>query len=165
MTQSNTTPYEGNLDLDISDGGGGIAVTLATAQGFGGQSSKLSVPGGVARGHFEVLEQDYGALVTCPAGFECLGQKVTTIATGLAPVNLQITYEGSTSGLNENGLVVFHQPNTGPVVEIDEKCSGAIFSGPPPASEIPCRRVDIDHNDDIILVDAWDSSNGQWGFG
>jgi hypothetical protein len=163
VTEGNTTPYEVNPDLDISEGGGGITATLATSQ-TGQQFSKLPVSAGAPRGLFEVLEQNYGGTITCPTGLECFAQHVTTVAVGLSPVNLQVTYSGPIT-VNENSLVVVHTRTNGTVVTIDQACSGTIFSGEPPADEIPCRRVEIDHQNDIIEVDAWDLTNGGWDFG
>ena len=40
---------------------------------------------------------------------DCFGQQVTTIATGLSPVNLQSTYTGQLSGgVTERSIVVVH---------------------------------------------------------
>ena len=166
---SHATSYEGNSDLDISTAGGGIStVTLATAN-VGTQHSALNVPAGGPRELYTLSEQNFGANVSCPTGLTCIGQQVTTVATGLHPVNLQTTYTGALpSGLNENNLVVVHTPDGGQPVTIGTACSGTtLFSGIQP-SNIPCRLVSITHlpsGNVIVQVDTWDTSNGQWKIG
>jgi hypothetical protein len=167
VSDSNTTTYEGNPDLDISIGGGGLATTLATQQ-VGSQFSKMPIPANTERSFFDILETD------CSAGDStCIGQSITTTAPGVEPVNLQITYEGTLpSGVNENGIVVLHtrEGDSEPTV-IDDKCSGELFSGQPPMSEIDpdgCRRVKITRITNTIKkveVDAWDLRNGDWKWG
>lgn len=164
VSDSNTTTYEGNPDLDISIGGGGLATTLATRQ-VGRQFSKMPIPANTERSFFEILETD------CPAGGStCIGQFVTTTAVGLSPVNLQITYTGPLpSGTNENGIVVLHtrDGDTEPTV-IDERCDGDLFSGTVDPADIPCRRVELTRLGEgqfTLEVDAWDLENGGWGVG
>jgi hypothetical protein len=91
VTIPNSTPYELSAELDVSTAGGGLFTTLATAQA-GQQFSKLPVQAGAPRGLFELREANYGGDVSCPTGFTCLGQHVTTVATGLAPVNLPMNF-------------------------------------------------------------------------
>jgi hypothetical protein len=157
-----STTYEGSPDLDISIGGGGIPnVTLATAQ-TGQQFSTLGVPADSIRELYQLSEQDYATPVVCASGRNCIGQQVTVNASGLTPVNLQITYAGTIpSGLNENNLAVVHTPDVGPTITVTTKCNDTtLFSGIEP-SNIPCRLVDIDRANNIIRVDFWDTSNGQ----
>jgi hypothetical protein len=68
-------------------------------------------------------------------------------------------------GVSENGLVVHHDPEDGPPIEITAKCSGAVGTQPPLA-EIPCRRVVFDRkaDPDVAVIDAWDFKQGDWGF-
>jgi hypothetical protein len=171
----NTTTYEGDQQRDLSQAGGGITTTLATEQ-TGQQFSKLPVPAGAPRGLFELREDNYGGSFTCPAGLTCLGQHVTTIASGVEPVNLQITYVGPASGVTEKSLIVVHTRTGGtPVltVTISDKCSGELFSGLPPDWTVEtypngCRRVKItplSGGIKMIEVDAWDHTNGDWRFG
>jgi hypothetical protein len=173
-----TTSYEGSDDRDLSlagdDGTSELGVTLATLD-RGGQISKLSVPGAADRGIYEVIEKSYGGQDggTCPSGLTCFGQQVTTIATGLSPVNLQSTYTGRLpSGVTEDSIVVVHDrtSNLPPdPVTIDATCSGVLFSGvAPPSTEIPCRRVKLTRLPGGIArveIDAWDLTNGDWRFG
>ena len=45
------------------------------------------------------------------------------------------------------------------------QCSGDLFSGKPPDSEIPCRRVNVEHLGQSMArveIDAWDLRNGDW---
>ncbi len=174
VTVPNPTHYEDVGDVDISIAGGTLTTTLATSNaGAVNQLSKLPVPASAPRGLFELEEQNYGGSVTCPADLACVGQHVTTIATGLEPVNLQITYVGSASGLTENGLVVIHTRTDGTTVTISDECSGDLFSGLPPdwseeAYPNGCRRVEItplSGGVKKVEVDAWDLTNGQWDFG
>lgn len=169
VTKNNPTSYENVGDQDISIAGGGLTTTLATSTtGAVKQQSKLVVPSGTARGIFEVLEQNYGGAVTCPAGFTCFGQHVSTVAVGLSPVNLQIVFEGQLpSGATENSIGVFHLRDgaTTPVF-ITAECSSAT----PPLSEITasngCRLVHVTHlpgGIDRVEISAWDISNGGWG--
>jgi hypothetical protein len=162
VSTSNATPYEVSIDDDVSWGGGGLSVILATSSQVGKQFSRMPIPGTMPPGFATLTETD------CPAASTtCTGQEVTTVATGLSPVNLQITYVGDIlSGLNENSLVVLHtrSGDTAPT-EISAKCSGDLFSGKPPDSEIPCRRVNIDHLGQSLArveIDAWDLRNGDW---
>jgi hypothetical protein len=163
---SNFTTYEGDPDVDISQGGGGISTVLATAN-TGVQFSKLPVPATTARGLFTITES---TITSCPTGFTCLGQKVTTIAPDLGPVNLQITYTGELAGGTKEADIVVLHTRTGaaaPTV-IDTACTGTLFSGQPPTSEIPCRRVSITNLPSGIKrveVDAWDTENGDWTWG
>jgi hypothetical protein len=170
VTVSNPTDYEPQPELDVSRGGGGLTTTLATAAGFGGQSSKLLVPGDDApRGLFELREtSDY----TCPVGLKCFGQQVQTVAPDLSPVNVQATYTGELpSGLSESSFVVFHvrDPGTVPLeVTISAACSGALFSGEPPSEDIPCRRVEITHLSKGIATvewEVWEETNGRFNGG
>jgi hypothetical protein len=169
VTVPNSTPYEVSAELDLSTAGGGLSTTLATAQA-GQQFSKLPVQAGAPRGLFELREADYGGGVSCPAGFTCFpgAQHVTTVATGVAPVNLQATYTGRPGpGVTENSIVVIHTRDGGAQISISAACSGALFSGAPPSAEIPCRRVDITQLGGGIArveIDAWDISNGGWDF-
>jgi hypothetical protein len=172
VNQSNPTPYEDLAELDVSAAGQNIAVTLGTSSS-GGQSSKLPVPASGPRSVYELSEEGYPAGF-CPAGLTCFGQHVTTTATGLSPVNLQITFTGILpAGVNTNSLVVVHlrEGATQPT-EINADCGGALFSGEPANffTNFPngCRRVQIDHLSggiDVVQVDAWDISNGGWGTG
>ena len=173
-----TTSYEGSDDRDLSlagkEGANELAVTLATLT-TGGQISKLSVPGAANRGIYEVVEKSYDAQGggTCPSGLTCFGQQVTTIATGLSPVNLQSTYTGKLSGgVTENSIVVVHDRTSNQLpdpVTISATCSGTLFSGvAPPSTEIPCRRVKLTRLSGGIArveIDAWDLTNGDWRFG
>jgi hypothetical protein len=170
VTVPNTTPYEGNLDLDVSIGGGNISTTLATAQvGGGTQFSKLPIPASAPRGLYDVLEQNYGGTVACPAptGFTCFGQHVTTTAVGISPVNLQITYEGPLpAGANEGRIAVVHDRNNGTRVTITAACSSATPTLAEITSSNGCRLVDITRLSGGIArveISAWDISNGSWG--
>lgn len=175
---SNTTPYEPRPDEDLSIAGGGITTTLATAR-TGSQFSRLSVPlsdadGDVPRGLFELREESYGAGgATCPAGLTCFSgaQHVETVADGLGPVNLWITYTGRLApGATENSIVVVHDRAGGTPpdpVTISSACDTGLFSGDVPSS-IPCRTVEITHLPGGIArveIDVWDIENGQWDFG
>jgi hypothetical protein len=162
-TTSNATPYEASADDDVSWAGGGLGVTLGTNPQAGKQFSKLPLPASAPPGFATLTETD------CPAGSTtCLGQKVLTVATGLSPVNLQITYFGDVpGGLTENSLVVNHtRSGDSTPTAISTQCSGALFSGQPPASEIPCRRVTIMRGFGggiaLVQIDAWDLRNGDW---
>ncbi len=170
VTVSNPTSYEPQPELDVSTAGDGLTTTLATAAGFGGQSSKLLVPGDDApRGLFELREtSEY----TCPTGLRCFGQQVQTVAPDLSPVNVQATWTGDLpSGLSENNFVVFHvrEPGTVPLeVTISAACSGALFSGEPPSDDIPCRRVEITHlpmGNATVEWEVWEETNGRFNGG
>jgi hypothetical protein len=172
-----TTSYEGSDDRDLSlagkEGANELGVTLATLT-TGGQISKLSVPGAANRGIYEVVEKSYDAQGggTCPSGLTCFGQQVTTIATGLSPVNLQSTYTGNLpGGVTENSIVVVHDRTSNQLpdpVNISATCSGTLFSGvAQPSTEIPCRRVKLTRLPGGIArveIDAWDLTNGDWRF-
>lgn len=167
VTESNSTPYEDSGDHDVSFAGGGITVTLATTSAARGQSSTLQVPddAGLAQSVFELKETD------CPRNVICNGQLVTTIASGLSPVNLWITYVGPIPpGLRESNLVVYHT-RTGATqpTPIGDACSGETFSGSVDPAEIPCRRVTITRlpgsSDVLLQIDVWDDSNGDWRWG
>jgi hypothetical protein len=175
VKQSNTTPYEVNADLDISAAGDGIGgqdgVTLATSSN-GAQSSKLNVPSNGPRGVYLLSEENYPSGF-CPTDLSCFGQHVTVVATGLAPVNLRITYNGpNISGLTEGNLVVVHlrDGETTPT-RIATDCGGAVGSGEPAGfseETFPngCRRVHIDHlssGNELVEIDAWDIHNGGFG--
>jgi hypothetical protein len=166
-SQSNSTTYEGDLDKDISIGGGGITTTIATAAGHNKQNSSLLIPETADRQLYTITEAN------CPPGSTtCIGQSVTTTAVGLSPVILQIVYEGPVpSGTNANGIVVLHtrDGDADPTV-IDDKCSGEIFVDPIDEDEIHCRRVrltKIDASANIyrVEVEAADLENGKWDFG
>ena len=167
-----STSYEGSADLDISQAGGGIpTVTLGTAPGHaeanGSQFSKLPVPGSAFRELYTLSEQDYGSSVTCPFGTNsCVGQQVTVNATGLDPVNLQITYTGPIpSGLNEQNLRVEIDHDNGTSETFTTKCLGtALFSGVQP-SNIPCRLANIDHSTNTVQVDIWAHGNSGYHVG
>jgi len=159
----NATPYEGSADDDVSWAGGGLAVTLGTNPQVGKQFSKLPLPASAPAGFATLTETD------CPVGSTtCLGQQVLTVATGLSPVNLQITYFGEIpSGLTEGNLVVNHTRSGDlTATAITAACSGALFSGKPADSQIPCRRVTITRGFGngvaLVQIDAWDVRNGDW---
>lgn len=82
VSVSNETPYEASSDVDLSWAGGGIGVTLATSQ-TGAQFSRLPLAAAMAPGFAELVEED-----CAPEDLLCIGQEVTTVAVGLAPVNL-----------------------------------------------------------------------------
>jgi hypothetical protein len=168
---SGKTSYEGDADRDISIAGGSIpTVTLATLPA-GHQIAKVPIPATADRRLYEVVEQDYSSTVPCPTTVKrCFGQYVTTTAPGLSPVNVRMTYEGPRpSGVSESSIVVLHTRADSTLVTISTRCSGALFSGEPPASEISpngCRRVaitPISGGDVRIDIDAWDVTNGGWG--
>jgi hypothetical protein len=163
VTVSNPTSYEPDAELDRSTAGGGLSTTLATSAGAGGQSSKLPVPAGAPRDLFELSET---STYTCPAGLSCFGQQVTTVATGVMPVNVQITYTGVLPpGTSESSVDVFHVRDDTSEITISAPCSGALFSGTPPSTEIPCRRVAITHlpgGISTVEIDVWDTSNGRF---
>jgi hypothetical protein len=163
---TNATPYEGLPDQDVSwAGGDDISVSLATTSAASGQFSKLNIPAGV------MPAEDFATLTEadCPAGFTtCIGQKVTVQATGISPINLQIFYTGPLpTGLNAGNLVLVHNG-----VSITRACSGDFFTEPsdlfaPPPNGGACRRVSIDRSgpgDPHVIIDGWDTSNGdfQW---
>lgn len=164
---SNATGYEESGEHDVSFAGGGIAVTLATTPPARGQASTLNVPddAGLVSSVFELEEKD------CPGGVPCVGQLVTTVAAGLSPLNLWITYTGTLpAGTNENNIVVYHT-RTGDTVPtaISSPCGGELFSGTVDSSQIPCRRVKITRlqgsNEVRVDLDVWDLHNGDWRWG
>lgn len=166
VSVSNTTPYEPRDDEDLSIAGDGLSATLATAS-VGSQYSRLPVPASADRELYGLFE------AACETGFTCLpgSQLVTTTAPGLAPVNLWITYTGSTpGGTTEKSIVVLHDRSSTPEVDpvtISADCGTELFSGVEPAT-IPCRTVEITHLPGGIArihVDVWDTENGKWGFG
>ena len=160
------TPYEISADDDVSWAGGGangVSVTLATSSTAGQQFSRMPLPKSMPAGFATLTETN------CPTGLACIGQKVTTVATGLAPVNLQITYTGNIpGGLTEASVVLLHtrSGDTAPT-EITAACAGELFSGKPADSTIPCRRVKITRGVAPggiarVEIDAWDVRNGDW---
>jgi hypothetical protein len=162
---NNATTYEGSPDQDVSWAGeAGMNVTLATAPPATGQHSNLNIPAGaMPTGDFATLTE-----TTCPTGqATCIGEKVTIQASGISPVNLQIFYTGPLpSGLTKNNLVVVHNG-----VSITRACSGDFFTQPTDlfdAAGGACRRVSIDKSgpgDPRVIVDAWDTGNGDWRWG
>src|SRR5215211_2445773 len=166
ISTSHATTYEGSADQDVSWAGEpGMNVTLATAppaSGQSGQYAKLKIPAGaMPAGDFATLDE-----TACPAGSTtCIGQKITIVASGIAPVNLQIFYTGPLpSGLKERSLVVVHNG-----VSITRECSGEFFTLPTDLSTAgACRRASIDRSgpgDPRVIVDAWDLDNGDWTWG
>jgi hypothetical protein len=166
----NPTPYEASVDDDVSWAGGGangISVTLATSSQVGNQFSRLPLPKTMPAGFATLTETD------CPSGSTtCIGQQVSTVAVGLSPLNLQITYVGQIpSGLTESSLVVLHtRSGDSSPTTIDQVCTGAalgnLFSGVAP-DNIPCRRVKITRGVAPggvarVEIDAWDVRNGDW---
>jgi len=162
VTVSNPTTYEPDAELDVSTAGGGLTTTLATAN-VGQQFSRLPVPAGGDLRLFELSETDD---FSCPAGFNCFGQQVITVATGVSPVNLQTTYTGPLpAGTTENKVDILHVRDDATEITISADCGGALFSGAPPALEIPCRRVEITHLPGGIAtveIDTWDTTNGSF---
>jgi hypothetical protein len=165
ISTSNATTYEGSPDEDVSWAGeDGMTVSLATATPATGQHSKLNIPAGaMPAGDFATLTE-----VTCPTGeATCVGEKITIQASGISPVNLQIFYTGPLpAGLTENNLAVVHNG-----VTITRKCSGDFFTQPTDLFDEDggaCRRVSIDKSgpgDPRVIVDAWDTGNGEWTWG
>ena len=162
----NATPYEVSVDDDVSWAGGGdngISVTLATSSSAGQQFSRMPLPKSMPAGFATLTETD------CPADLSCIGQKVSTVAVGLAPVNLQITYVGNIpGGMTEGNLVLLHT-RSGDLepTQITTACTGDLFSGKPADTEIPCRRVKITRGIAPggiarVEIDGWDVSNGDW---
>lgn len=146
----------------------GGSTILETLTGHGGQSSVFRVPVGAGFVGFQLatLEEfssgDSGYV--CPAGFSCFGQTVATSApnvfsaANLANLVTTIDLELLTRGVTEKSLVVHHDG-----VSFTTKCSGAPFSAPS-ASEVPCRRVEINRKAGTVTIDAWDDQQGNWGF-
>jgi len=155
---SNSTTYEGSPDEDVSWAGGRINVTLATAAPASGQFSKVAIPAGT------MPAQEFATLDETACSATCVGQQITIQASGISPVNLQIFYTGPLpSGLTEKNLVVVHNG-----VSITRACSGNFFTQPSDLFANPggaCRRVSIDKSgsgDPRVIVDAWDTGNGDW---
>jgi hypothetical protein len=165
VSTSNPTPYEGSADEDVSWAGEDeMSVSLATAAPATGQRSKLNIPAGaMPAGDFATLTE-----TTCPTGeATCVGEKITIQASGISPVNLQIFYTGPLPRrLTENNLVVVHNG-----VSITRACSGDFFTEPTDLFDEDggaCRRVSIDKSgpgDPRVIVDAWDTGNGDWTWG
>ena len=162
VNDSNSTSYESDAESDISLAGGGVAnVTLATS---GQQVSKLRIATGKP---FDLYKLSETSTYTCPTGYTCLGQQVTTVATGLSPVNLQITYTGPLpSGFKADDVVVLHKRSDNTLNPISADCSTA-FGVEPPVAEwtAGCRNVSLKHlpgGGTRLEIDAWDGSNGDW---
>jgi hypothetical protein len=172
FTKGEPTSLEGITDLSASmvyAGGSTVLDTTADDQ----QTSQffIRVPAGFAGFQFTTLEEfdpgDVGYF--CPVE-ECVGQSIRVFAPGIFsatnPAELKSTVLLSLlKGVSENGLVVHHDPEDGPPIEITAKCSGAVGTQPPLA-EIPCRRVVFDRkaDPDVAVIDAWDFKQGDWGF-
>jgi hypothetical protein len=163
---SNSVTYEGDPDHDVSIAGGGIATTLGTSTADI-QFSRLPVPPN-ASSHKQFFTLTEGS---CSGKTTCLGETVTTVTHGQSPVNLLITYTGGLSpGMTTSNIVVIHSYN-GTEDTIDTACSGALYSGQPPMSEIEpkgCRRVSFTRLPGGIVkveLDVWAPQNGDWRWG
>ena len=163
---SNSVTYEGNPNHDVSIAGGGIATTLGTSTADI-QFSRLPVPASAStdKKFFTLTEGSCAGITTC------LGETVTTVTHGQSPVNLRITYTGPLSpGMTTSNIVVIHSYN-GTEDTIDTACSGALYSGEPPMSEIEpkgCRRVSFTRLPGGIVkveLDVWAPQNGDWRWG
>jgi hypothetical protein len=56
VSTSNATPYEVSIDDDVSWGGGGLSVTLATSSQVGKQFSRMPIPGTMPPGFATLTE-------------------------------------------------------------------------------------------------------------
>jgi hypothetical protein len=173
FTKGEPTSLEGITDLSASMVyNGGSTVLDTNADGKQTSQFFVRVPAGFAGFQFTTLEEfDPGeAGYFCPALVACFGQSIRVSAPGIFsatnPAELKSTVLLSLlSGVTEKSLVVHHDPEDGPPIEITAKCSGDIGTQPPLA-EIPCRRVVFDRkaNPKVAIIDAWDFKQGDWGF-
>ncbi len=162
-----TAAYETSIDRSASYAFGGSSISLNTApSSIQSTVFPFTVPA-TASPFVATLEEFSPAGSFCPT---CFGQIVrTSVGAGVfsqfnpieivATTNLSLRPNGVTAAT----LVVLHRHDDGSVTTISHSCSGAIGTMPP-ASELPCRRVAIDHMAGTAITDAWDFSNGDWGF-
>ena len=166
-TATNDTTYETSADRAASYAFGGSTISLNTApSSIQSTVFPFTVPA-TASPFVATLEEFSPAGSFCPT---CFGQIVrTSVGAGVfsqfnpieitATTNLSLVPNGVTAAT----LVVLHRHDDGSVTTISHSCSGAIGTMPP-ASELPCRRVAFDHMAGTAITDAWDFSNGDWGF-
>jgi hypothetical protein len=154
----------------IFDGGSTILDSSSDDDQF--SVFKVPVPAGFAGlglaflKEFESGETGY----FCPAGVTCFGESITTDAPdGIfvpgSPANVLTTFPKailSAAKVTEKTLKVNHRHDDGSIVQIQAKCSGEIGTLPP-LSELPCRRVKIDNQLKLVMVDIYDFDQGNWG--
>lgn len=146
----------------------GGSTLLETSPGHRGQSSVFRVPVVASFAGFELAtlqELSPGeAGYFCPAGFACFGQSVATSAPAVFSednlANLVSTVDLSLlpRGVTVRTLRVHHDD-----FSFTTACSGPLFETPA-ESEVPCRRVQIDRQAGIVVIDVWDNHQGDWGF-
>jgi hypothetical protein len=172
FTKGEPTSLEQISDLSASiafSGGSTVLDTSPDDEQF--SQFFVRVPAAFTGFQLTTLEEfDAGAAgYFCPAGVTCFGQSVKTSAPGIFssgnPAELKSTVLLSSvgKGVTPKSLVVHHDPDVGPTIEITAACSGAI-GAQPPVAELPCRRVVFDRKAGVAIIDAWDHDQGDWGF-
>ena len=172
FTKGEPTSLEPLSDLSASMAYAGGSTVLDTTPGDS-QHTKffVNVPSSFSGFVLTTLEEfDPGETgYSCPTGFACFGQTVRTSAPGLfsagnpAEVLATVLLSALEKGVTEKSLIVHHDPDDGPPIQFTSKCSGEIGT-PPPAAELPCRRVVFDKKAGVAIIDAFDTNQGEWGW-
>ena len=169
VTVPETTTYEANIDEDVSWAYPNASINLQTST-TDNQYTKfpLAVPSTLANPFTATLNE---AAVT-GTGFcaNCKGEIASTVGGGIfsasKPAHVTIVWDFKPSGFTENGGTAYHQPDSGPVEVIVQKCSFAPNATTP--SSLPCRTINIANlggGKVQVTTDIWSAGNGGWGVG
>ena len=105
----------------------------------------------------------------CPYGVSCFGQTVSTTGRRIfspfnpAEVLAILKFSQLPPGKNPKNIVVYHRRDDEQIVQIRATCTGIIGKTPPP-EQLPCRRIFVDPWKHVVVIDAWDVDQGDWGW-
>jgi hypothetical protein len=174
LTFTENTSLEPDPEASVAWSPPGQTTDLGTDPTFDSQWSTVAYK--VPTGHAAFtsnLSEGPGSL--CASGLkQCFGELVTLSLPADSgtfsptnPFHLTITLIPADFGVsvgNTSGVVVVHQPNTGPVEKISTRCS----SNPPPATDpLPCIVVNKINQGQtkLLVVDVYGVNNGGYHTG
>lgn len=175
VTVTNITGYEGLDDLDSSWAFPSASLTLQTSPTADEQHSRfgLTIASANAPAPFTAFVAEHpltSPLNPCGAA-TCYGEIVETNTNGNGatlfsstnPANVVITWDFLPSGKTKNNIVVYHQPDAGPV----ETAAAACVRSGSTITNLPCRDVGITRGGGLVTVtiSVFAASNGSWGVG
>lgn len=172
FTFTETTNLEPDHEASAAWSPPGQTTSLGTDPVFDSQFSTLqyTVPPGHAA--FTATMNESNGTQCSPDLHQCFGELVTTDLSAADPgtfdgthlFHLVLTMDYALfPGGSTNSIVLTHQPDTGPLQVIRNRCS----SEPPSSTEVPCITVGvIGHGQSkLLVIGVWGDQNGGWQAG
>lgn len=173
LTFDENTSLEPLPESSVSWSPPGQNVQLGTSPTFDSQFTTLQYKVPAGKSAFTAfMNESSGTL--CSTNVTCFGEVVTTNLSGADPgtfsatnlFHLVITMDyGLLPNGNTKSVVVIHQPDTGPLEKISQRCSSE-----PPASNdpLPCITVNVvtvgqgQNRVKLLVLGVWGFQNGGW---